>query len=51
MLVITRKEGQTVRIGGNIVIKVLECRPGEIKLGIDAPKTIRIERQDRKKTS
>lgn len=37
MLILTRKEGEGVKIGDNIYIKVIEAGNGVIKLGFDAP--------------
>lgn len=44
MLVITRKQGQTIRINDNIVIRVLDLGHGNVRLGIDAPRDIAIMR-------
>jgi len=48
MLVLTRRDGQTFKIGEDVVITVLESHTGITKIGIEAPKEVRIERQDRK---
>ena len=37
MLVIGRKEGQSVRIGQDIVVKVIRVHGSEVKLAIEAP--------------
>ncbi|MGC9156502.1 MAG: carbon storage regulator [Ferrimicrobium sp.] len=44
MLVITRKEGQRVRIGSDIVLTIVEVNGGSVRIGIEAPLNIRIER-------
>ena len=44
MLVLTRKQGETIRIGDSIVIKVISCGRGKAKIGIDAPATVRVIR-------
>lgn len=44
MLVLTRKEGETIYIGDNLIITVTEIQPGKIRLGIEAPKTVRVMR-------
>ncbi len=46
MLVLTRKAGEGIVIGDNITIKVVEIKGGSIRLGIDAPKTSKIYRQE-----
>ncbi len=44
MLVLTRKLGETIVIGDNIVIKVVDIHGKQIRLGIDAPTEISIFR-------
>lgn len=46
MLVIRRKEGQAIRIGGGIRIEVLESSPNRVKLGIVAPPEVRVVREE-----
>ncbi len=44
MLVLSRKEGQRVLIGDNIVITVNRVSGNRITLGIEAPKDVRVVR-------
>lgn len=44
MLVLTRKPGQTLRIGDDIVIKIVETRGEGIRIGIEAPRDMIIQR-------
>lgn len=44
MLVLTRKETQTIRIGDDIVIRIVHAGPTSVKIGIEAPRDIRIVR-------
>lgn len=37
MLVIGRKEGQSVRIGQDVIVKVIGVRGSEVKLAFEAP--------------
>lgn len=46
MLVLKRKIGETVRIGDDIEITVLGKEGDTIKLGIHAPRTVRVYRQE-----
>ena len=46
MLVLTRKAGESVMIGDDVVITVLEARGDVIRLGIDAPKDVRVHREE-----
>jgi len=44
MLVLSRKRGQTVRIGQDITVTILGARGQVMKIGIDAPALVRILR-------
>ncbi len=46
MLVLTRKPGERVLIGDDIVITVLDSRGDGIRIGIDAPRGLRIQRDE-----
>lgn len=46
MLVLTRKVGESVKIGNDIELKVLSIDGEQIKLGIDAPREIAIHRKE-----
>jgi carbon storage regulator len=44
MLVLTRKETQTIRIGDDIVIRIVHAGATSVKIGIEAPRDIQIVR-------
>jgi carbon storage regulator CsrA len=44
MLVLTRKLGEKVVIGGNITLTVVEIRGSQVRLAFDAPTHVRILR-------
>lgn len=44
MLILTRKEGQTIHIGSDIVVKVLGRVGSQVKIGVDAPKGVEVWR-------
>jgi len=46
MLVLTRKKSEVIQIGDGIVVKVIQTGPGTVKLGIQAPKDVRILRAE-----
>jgi carbon storage regulator len=46
MLVITRRIGETVIVGGNVEIMVTEQRSGQVKLGIVAPRSVKVYRKE-----
>lgn len=46
MLVLTRKPGQTVMLGENIQVKVVSIDGDQVKLGIEAPRSLKIFRKE-----
>jgi len=44
MLILTRKSGQTIVIGGGIQVKVLEIRGKQVRIGIDAAPEVAVYR-------
>ena len=46
MLVLTRKVDEKINIGEDIIVSVLEISRGSVRLGIDAPKSVRVFRQE-----
>ncbi|MCP5064794.1 MAG: carbon storage regulator CsrA [Ignavibacteriae bacterium] len=46
MLVLTRKENEKIRIGKDIVLNIVSISENNIKLGIDAPKDVKIFREE-----
>lgn len=46
MLVLTRKSGEQILIGDDIVITVLDSRGDGVRIGIDAPRGVRIQRNE-----
>lgn len=46
MLILTRKLGESIIIEDNIKITVVDINKQQIKLGIDAPKNITINREE-----
>ncbi len=46
MLILTRRQGESLRIGDNVTVTVLGTKGGHIRLGIDAPKDVAVHRQE-----
>ena len=46
MLVLTRRAGESVMIGDNVTITVLEARGDVIRLGIQAPRDVQVHREE-----
>jgi carbon storage regulator len=46
MLVLSRKKGQSIMIGNNIEISIIDIQGEQIRLGINAPRDIPIHRKE-----
>ena len=46
MLVLTRKEQEAIMIGDSIVVRVLEVRGDQVRLGIEAPRDVVVHREE-----
>ncbi len=46
MLIITRRAGQRIMIGDDIVINVMELTGSNVRLGVEAPKHLPIYREE-----
>jgi carbon storage regulator len=46
VLVLTRKVGERILIGDDIVITVLDSRGDGVRIGIDAPRGVKIQREE-----
>ncbi len=46
MLILTRKLGENIRIGDKIRIVILDIKGGQVKLGIDAPPSVAVHREE-----
>jgi carbon storage regulator len=44
MLVLTRKKGESIQIGREVVIKVIATGRGKVKIGVEAPANVRVLR-------
>jgi len=46
MLVLTRKVGESIRIGNDVTVQVLAIRGGQVRIGLTAPADVRIFREE-----
>ncbi len=46
MLRVTRRAGERVIVGGEVIIEVLEVRGATVRLGIEAPRSVSIYREE-----
>lgn len=46
MLVLSRKAGESIVVGNDIVVTVVEFRGDQVRLGVDAPRSVQVYRQE-----
>lgn len=46
MLILTRSPGETICIGENVKFSVLDVRGNQVRIGIAAPKDVRVDREE-----
>ena len=46
MLILTRRHGEAIVVGGDVVITVLGARGQQIRIGIEAPKSVKVLREE-----
>lgn len=46
MLILSRKLNEKIMIGDDISISVIEIRGDQVKLGVDAPRTVKVFRRE-----
>jgi carbon storage regulator len=46
MLILTRRVGETVMIGNDVTVTVLGVKGNQVRVGINAPKTVAVHREE-----
>ena len=46
MLILSRKVGEKVMIGDEISVSIIEVRGDQVRIGVEAPKTVKVFRQE-----
>jgi carbon storage regulator len=46
MLILTRRVGESVMIGDDVAITVLQVKGNQVRLGVNAPKTVSVQRTE-----
>jgi carbon storage regulator len=46
MLILTRKSGQSVHIGDEIKITIIEVKGNQVRIGVDAPRHVTVHREE-----
>lgn len=46
MLILSRKINEKIMIGEDIVLSIIEIRGDQVKIGVEAPKSVKVFRQE-----
>lgn len=46
MLILTRRIGETLKIGDNVDVTILSVRGNQIRIGINAPRDVAVHREE-----
>lgn len=46
MLILSRKTDQQIKIGENITITIIDIKGDQVKIGVEAPKDVKVFRQE-----
>lgn len=46
MLILSRKTDEKIVIGDDIIVTIIELRGDQVRIGINAPKTVKVFRQE-----
>lgn len=46
MLVLSRKVGEKIHIGGNIILTIIEIGANKVRIGVDAPNNVPVYRSE-----
>ena len=46
MLILTRRTGESVKIGDDVTVTVLGTRHGQVRIGVTAPRNIVVHREE-----
>ncbi|HUN76047.1 MAG TPA: carbon storage regulator CsrA [Steroidobacteraceae bacterium] len=46
MLILTRRSGETVHIGEDVMVTVLAIKGNQVRIGIKAPRSVAVDREE-----
>ena len=49
MLILTRRNGETLMIGDDITVTVLSVKGNQVRIGVNAPTDVRVDREEVRK--
>lgn len=46
MLILSRRQGESIKIGDEVTVTILQARGGQVKIGINAPREVAVHREE-----
>jgi carbon storage regulator len=46
MLILTRRQGETIKIGPDVEVTVMAVNGGQVRIGIKAPNNVAVDREE-----
>lgn len=46
MLILTRKPGESIVIGNNVTVTIVEVRGDQVRVGVEAPRSVQVHREE-----
>jgi carbon storage regulator len=46
MLILTRRVGETICIGGDVEVTIMEIKTSQVRIGVKAPKDVIVDREE-----
>ncbi len=46
MLILTRRQGESIIVGDNVRITVISVKGNQVRIGVEAPKTVSVQREE-----
>ncbi len=46
MLILTRRSGETLHIGDDVIVTVLAVKGNQVRIGINAPRSVAVDREE-----
>ncbi len=46
MLILTRRQGESIIVGDNVRITVISVKGNQVRIGVEAPRSVSVQRQE-----